>query len=154
MGKKALSKPLRIRQRDEMATGNFLNLLSEPFARDTPLKLDREIAVISSGHDMNGDVGPVLEAAGFAEDGVGFVALLFRAGAQHILRHVVQEIRRRIEFRRIAAARRSFFPRCDGSCCIPPPAVSPGFGIIALTNTSTRTDARVQTSGAVKPAND
>jgi hypothetical protein len=27
-----------------MATGNFLQLLSEPFTRDTPLKLDREKA--------------------------------------------------------------------------------------------------------------
>ena len=46
--KKALGQPFRIRQRDEMATGNFLNLLSEPFVRDTPLKLDWEKAVISA----------------------------------------------------------------------------------------------------------
>lgn len=120
IGKEALSQPFRIRQRDEMTAGNFLYFLSEPFACDTPLKLDREKAVISSRQNMNGDVGPVLEAARFAENSVGFLARLLRAGAQHVMRHVVQEVRRHIEFRRIAAAHRSFFPRCDGSCCIPP----------------------------------
>ena len=44
----------------------FLDLLSEPFARDAPLKLDGEKAVISSRQDLNGDVGPALEAAGLA----------------------------------------------------------------------------------------
>src|SRR5438046_163856 len=87
-----------------MTAGNFLYLLSEPFACDTPLKLDREKAVISSRQNMNGDVGPVLEAARFAENSVGFLARLLRAGAQHVMRHVVQEVRRHIEFRRIAAA--------------------------------------------------
>src|SRR6516165_7614278 len=45
---KALSQPFRIGQRDEMTTGNFVHLLSEPFTRDTPLKIDREEAVVSS----------------------------------------------------------------------------------------------------------
>jgi hypothetical protein len=31
-----------------MATGNFLYLLSEPFTCDTPLKFDRETAVVFS----------------------------------------------------------------------------------------------------------
>ena len=153
--KKALGQPFRIRQRDEMATGNFLYLLSEPFTRDTPLKLDREKAVISSRQNMNGDVGPVLEAAGLAENSVGFLARPVRAGAQHVLRHIVQEVRRHIEIRRIAAA-----PAALSLTATAPvashhaPAVSPGFGIIALTNTSIRTDARAQTSGAVKPPSD
>ncbi|MEH2539290.1 hypothetical protein V1278_000158 [Bradyrhizobium sp. AZCC 1577] len=41
------------------------------------------------------------------------------SGAQHVMRHVVQEVCRHIEFRRIAVVLRSFFPRCDGSSCIP-----------------------------------
>ena len=93
--KKALGQPFRIRQRDEMATGNFLHLLSEPFTRDAPLKFDREKTVVSSRKNMNGDFGPALEATGFAENGLGFLAWLFRAGAQHVLRHVVQKVRSR-----------------------------------------------------------
>src|SRR5215510_14979130 len=96
-----------------MTAGNFLHHLSEPFTRDTPLKFDREKAVVSSRKNMNGDVRPVLEATGLAENGLGFLAWLFRAGAQHVLRHVVQKVRSNIEFRCIAAARRSLFPRFD-----------------------------------------
>jgi hypothetical protein len=70
-------QPFRIRQGDEMASGNFLHL-SEPFTRDTP------------------------------------------SGAQHVLRHVVQKVRFNIEFRRIAAARRSLFARFERSCGAPP----------------------------------
>jgi hypothetical protein len=71
-----------------MAAENFFHLLSEPFARDTPLKFDREKAVIFSRKNMNGDVRPALEATGIAENGLDFLAWLFGAGAQHILRHV------------------------------------------------------------------
>jgi hypothetical protein len=93
--KKALRQPVRIRQRDEMATGNLLHLLSEPFAHNAALKFDREKAVIFSRKNMNGDVRPALEATGLAENGLGFLAWLFRAGAQHVLRHVVQKVRSR-----------------------------------------------------------
>ena len=88
--KKARSQSFGIRQRDEMTAGNLLYLLSKPFTRDTSLKFDREKAVISSRQNMNGDVGPVLKAAGLAENGVGLLTKLFRAGAQHAMRHVVQ----------------------------------------------------------------
>ena len=71
--KKALSQSFGIRQRDEMTTGNLLYVLSNPFTRDTSLKFDREKAIISSRQNMNGDVGPVLKAAGLAENGVGLV---------------------------------------------------------------------------------
>jgi hypothetical protein len=37
---------------------------------------------------MNEDVRPTLEAAGLAENGLGFLAQLFRAGPQHVLRHI------------------------------------------------------------------
>ena len=40
MRNKPLGQSFRIRQRDEMATGNFLYLLFEPFTCDTPLKFD------------------------------------------------------------------------------------------------------------------
>ncbi len=99
--KKALGQPFRIRQRDEMATGNFLHLLSEPFAHDAALKFDREKTVVSSRKNMNGDFGPALEATGLAENDLGF-------------------LRSHIEFRRIAAPRRSLFPRFGRSCCAPP----------------------------------
>ena len=118
--KKALGEPFRIRQCDEVATWNFLHLLSEPFTRNTPLKFDREKAVVSSRKNMNGDVGPALEATGLTENGLGFLAWLFRAGAQHVLRHVVQKVRSHVEFRRIAATRRSLFSRFDRSGCAPP----------------------------------
>jgi hypothetical protein len=55
-----------------------------------------------------------------AENGVGLVTKLFRAGAQHAMRHVVQKIRRHVEFFCIASACRSFFPRFGGACCAPP----------------------------------
>jgi hypothetical protein len=79
-----------------MATGNFLHFLSEPFTRDTPLKLDREKAIVCSRKNMNGDVGPALETTGFAENSLGFLAWLFRTGAQNVLRHVVQKVRSHI----------------------------------------------------------
>jgi hypothetical protein len=152
---KALGQAFRIRQRDEMAAGNLLHFLSEPFTRDTPLKFDREKAVVSSRENMNGNVRPALKATGLAENSFGFLAWWLRAGAQHVLRHVVQKVRSHIKFRRIAAARCSLFPRFDRSCCTHhAPAVSSGFGIIALTNTTIRTGARAQTRGAVKPASD
>ncbi len=91
-----LGQSFRIRQRDEMATGNFLYFLSEPFMRDTPLKFDREKTVVFSRKNMNGDVRPALEATGLAENGLGFLARLFRAAAQHVLRHVVQKVRSHI----------------------------------------------------------
>jgi hypothetical protein len=119
-----------------MATWNFLHLLSEPFAHDAALKFDREKTVVSSRKNMNGDFGPALEATGLAENDLGFLAWLFRAGAQHVLRHVVQKVSSHIECRRIAAARRSLFP---ASTLVAPhhaPAVSSGFGIIAFTNTT------------------
>src|ERR1700756_5385520 len=103
-----------------MTAGNFIYLLSKPFTRDTLLKFDREKTVVSSGKNMNWDVGPAREVAGFAEDDLGFLTGLLRAGTQHVLRHVVQKIRSHIEFRRIAAARRSLFPRFDRACCAPP----------------------------------
>ena len=84
MRKKALGQLFRIRQPDEMTAGDFLNLLSEPLTRDTSLKFDREKTVVSSRKNMNGDVGPALEATGLAEDGLGFLTWLFRSGAQHV----------------------------------------------------------------------
>jgi hypothetical protein len=72
MRKKALGQLFRIRQPDEMTAGDFLNLLSEPLTRDTSLKFDREKTVVSSRKNMNGDVGPALEATGLAENGLGF----------------------------------------------------------------------------------
>ncbi len=72
-----------------MTAEKFFRLLSEPFACDTPLKFDREKAIIVSRKNMNGDVRPALEATGLAENGLGFLAWLFGAGAQHILRYVV-----------------------------------------------------------------
>src|SRR5579859_7535264 len=103
-----------------MAPGNFLHLLSEPFTRDAPLKFGREKTVVSSRNNMNRNVGPALEATGLAENDLGFLAWFFRAVAQHVVRHVVQEIRSYIELRRIAAARRSLFPRFGRSGCVPP----------------------------------
>jgi len=86
-----------------MAADNFFRLLSEPFTRDTPLKFDREKAVVSSRKNMNGDVGPALEATGLAEDRLGLLAWPFRVGAQHALRHVMQKVRSHIEFSQVAA---------------------------------------------------
>jgi len=83
-----------------VAAGNFLHLLSEPFTRDTPLKFDREKTVVSPRKNMNGNFGPALEATRLAENGLNFLAWLFRAGAQQVLRHVVQKVRSHIEFRR------------------------------------------------------
>src|ERR1700722_9797165 len=103
-----------------MPAGNFLHLSSEPFTRDTPLKFNREKAVVCSRKNMNGNVGPALELTGLAENGLGLLAWLFRAGAQHVLRHVMQKVRSHIEFRRVASPRRSLFPRFDRSCCAPP----------------------------------
>jgi len=103
-----------------MTAGDFLNLLSEPLTRDTSLKFDREKTVVSSRKNMNGDVGPALEATGLAENGLGFLTWLFRAGAQHVLWHVVQKVRSHIKFGRIATLRRSLLPRFDGCCCAPP----------------------------------
>ena len=80
--KKALGQPFRIRQRDEMATRNFIHLLTESFTRNTPLKFDREKTVVSSRKNMNGDIGPALEATGLAENRLGLLAWLFRAGAR------------------------------------------------------------------------
>src|SRR6202011_6020917 len=117
---KALGQAFRIRQRDEMATGNFLHLLSEPFTRDTPLKFDREKAIVSSRKNMNGDIRPALEATGLAENGLCLLAWPFRTGAQHIQRHVVQKVCFHIKFRRIATARRSLFPRLGRSRRAPP----------------------------------
>lgn len=88
--------------------------------RDTPLKFDWKKTVVSSHKNVNGDFGPALEATRLAENGLGFLARLFRAGAQHVLRHVVQKVRSHIEFRRVAAARRSLFPRIGRSCYAPP----------------------------------
>jgi hypothetical protein len=79
--KQALSQPFRIRQRDEVTASNFLHLLFEPFAGHTLLEFDREKAVISSRQNMNGNVGPALEAAGLAENGLRFLARLLRSGA-------------------------------------------------------------------------
>jgi hypothetical protein len=71
VGNKALGQSFRIRQRDEMAALNFLHLLSEPFTRDTPLKFNREKAVVFSRKNMNGYVRPALEETGLAENGLG-----------------------------------------------------------------------------------
>src|SRR5690242_13176881 len=103
-----------------MATRNFIHVLTESFTRDTLLKFDREKAVVSSRKNMNGDVGPALEATGLAEDRLGLLAWLFRVGAQHALRHVVQKVRSHIEFSQVAAPHRSLFPGFDRSCCAPP----------------------------------
>ena len=84
-----LGQAFRIRQRDEMATSNFRYFLSEPFTRHAPLKFDREKTVVSSRKNMNGDVRPALEAAVLAENGLGFLAWVFGAGAQYIRRYVV-----------------------------------------------------------------
>ena len=138
-----------------MTAGNFLYLLPKPFARDTLLKFDRKKAIVSSRKNMDRDVGPAREAAGFAEHDLGFLRGSLRTGTQYVLRHVMQKVGSRIEFRRIAAARGSLFPRFDRACSTTvQPAVSSGFGIIALTNTTIRTGARAQTSGAVKPPSD
>jgi hypothetical protein len=102
---KALGQSFRIRQRDEMATGNFLNLLCEPFTRNTPLKFYWEKAIVSSRKNTKGNVRPALEATGLCENGLGFLARLLRAGAQHVPRHVVQKVRFHIELRRVTAPR-------------------------------------------------
>jgi hypothetical protein len=74
-----------------MATGNSVHPFSEPGTGDTSLKLNREKAVVSSRKNLSGDVGPVLEATRFAENGLGFLAWLLRADLQHVPRHVMQK---------------------------------------------------------------
>src|SRR5271155_5914187 len=103
-----------------MATGNFVHLPSEPFTRHAPLKFDRKKAVVSSRKNMNGDFGPALEVTDLAKNGLSFLAWLFRTGAQHVLRHIVQKVRSCVECRRIAATRRGLFPRFHRSRCVPP----------------------------------
>jgi hypothetical protein len=68
-----------------MATGNFLHVLSEPFTRDTPLKFDREKAVVASAKNMNGDVGPALEATGFAENRLARVVVPGRRAMEALI---------------------------------------------------------------------
>jgi hypothetical protein len=138
-----------------MAAGDFLNVLSKPFTRDSPLKFDWEEAIVFSSQNMNWYCWPALEAAGLGKDSLGFLALLLRAGTQHLLGDVMQEVRRHIEFRRITAANGSVFSGLTAA--VAPhhaPAVSLGLGIMAFTNTRVFTGARAQTSGAVKPASD
>src|SRR4029077_17886600 len=103
-----------------MATGNFLNLLCEPFTRNTPLKFYWEKEIVSSRKNAKGNVRRALEATGLGENGLGFLARLLRAGAQHVPRHVVQKVRFHIELRRVTAPRRGLFPRFNSFCCAPP----------------------------------
>lgn len=121
MRQQPLGQSFRIRQSNEMAAGNFLHFLAEPFTRDTPLKFDRKKAVVSSRKNVNGNLSPALEATGLTENGLGLVAWL-RAVAQDVPRHVVQKIRLHIEFRRVAAPRSSLFPRFNRAGCLPPGA--------------------------------
>ena len=79
-----------------MTTGNFLHLLSEPFTRDTPLKIDREEAVVSSRQNVSGDVGPALEAIGLAENGVGFLAWLAGSASRPAARRAESRFPHRI----------------------------------------------------------
>lgn len=138
-----------------MAAGNFLHRLAEPFTCNTPLKFDREKAVVSSRQNMNGNVGPALETAEFAEKNLGFLARLRRTGAQHIFRYVVQEVGREIKLRRLASAPRGFFPRFGSSCGVPPRASHfAGLWNHRIDEHEHPHGACRQTSGAVKPASD
>ncbi|MGB6433145.1 MAG: hypothetical protein WBF59_03815, partial [Bradyrhizobium sp.] len=87
-----------------MTAGNFLYLLSKPFTRDTLLKFDRKKAIVFSRKNMDRDVRPAREAAGFAEHDLGFLTGSLRTGTQYVLRHVMQKVGSQIEFRRIATA--------------------------------------------------
>src|SRR5262249_17240835 len=104
---------------------------------------------------MNGDVGPVLEPTGLAEDGLGFLAQPLLARAHDILGYIEQKVRHTSNSSR---SRRAWqLASCASTAPVAPHhalAVSSGCGIIALANTTIRTGARTQTRGAVKLASD
>jgi hypothetical protein len=130
--KKALSQTFRIRQRNEMAAGDLLYVLSKSFTRNSPLKFDREKAIVSSRQNMNWYCWPALKAAGLTEDDVGFLAWFFRTGAQYVWRHVVQKVCWHIKCRRIAAAQRGLFPRLYPHWIMAAGAALVALGLIGL----------------------
>ena len=120
MRKKVPGQLLRVGQCNEVATANFLYFFAKSVTSYSPLKFDRKEAIVSSSNNMNGNVGPSLEPARIAENGIGFLAGALRPASQHFLRHVVQKVSFRIELLRVAASNGSLFPRFYCPRCAPP----------------------------------
>jgi hypothetical protein len=112
------------------------------------LEVEREEPIVASGDHVDRNIGPGFESAGLAEHDLGLGPLARRALPDRLGREVVEEVGGEVEVSAVATALCGRDPGCDRSRVVPPlPAVSPGTGIIALTNTSMRTGARAQTRG-------
>src|SRR5262245_32574342 len=103
VGEQLACQPARIAERQEVTAGQLVELGAEPFARDPPLEFQRKEAVVAAGDDVGWQLGPGLESAGFAEDGLGFFALLLLAARRDLGWNVMQEVSGDVELRAVAA---------------------------------------------------
>jgi hypothetical protein len=71
----AVRKSFRIGERDQVASGNDIHLRSQTVARNAPLELDGEEAILRRSDDPGRDLRPAIETARFREDGFCLVTL-------------------------------------------------------------------------------
>lgn len=131
-----------------MATRELLDGHAQALLRHPALEVEREEPIVASGDHVDRNVGPGFESAGLAEHDLGLGPLERCALLDRLGREVVEEVGGEVEVGAVATVLRG-----RDRAAIDPvlshhsPAVSPGTGIIALTNTSMRTGARAQTRG-------
>src|SRR5215470_12224872 len=85
-------EPARIREREEMAAGDFFHVETQSFFRDASLKVARKEAVVFADDDLRRNVRPALEAARLSENDFRFFALERRALLRNVGWHVVKKV--------------------------------------------------------------
>src|SRR5262245_65125886 len=86
-----------------MTSRDLVNTCIQSFPRDAALKVDGEEPIVTAGNYVSRDIGPRLEAARFGEQRFRLVALASLALCDDFGRKVVQEVRGRVEVRRVPA---------------------------------------------------
>jgi len=141
----------RVGQGEQVTAGQHVGLDAQSLFGHPALEIGREEPVVGADEGADRNIGPGRERARLREADIGFRPLIRLAFGCDMWWNVVQEIGREVE---LSVAPGFGGPTlCGLRADVAPPLArgSPGVGIIALIKTSSRTEIRSHTSGAVKP---
>jgi hypothetical protein len=117
--KELICETVWIREREEVAAGQLLDLDLQSLLRDPTLELDRKEPIVASRDHVDGNLGPGFESARLSEHDVGLGALVRLALLDELGRHVVQEVRGEVEVAAVATLVCGRCPRRDRLGCCP-----------------------------------
>jgi hypothetical protein len=118
--KELICETVWIREREEVAAGQLVDLGVQSLLRHPTLEVDRKEAIVASGDHVDRNLGPGFESARLTEHDVGLGALVRLALLDDLGRDVVEEVRGEVEVSAVATPVCGRYPRCDRFGVVPP----------------------------------